>query len=147
MKLVSVVLLLAVPALAQGPVGSPVDVVKYRQSVMKALNGHLRALGPLASKKVSIAGHAELHARSVAELARAIAELFPAGTGPQAADTEAKEEVWTDAKKFAAAMAEMREKADALQKAAAGDASGLKGALEAAADACSACHKAFRKKE
>jgi cytochrome c556 len=146
MKLILPLLLLALPALAE-EAAAPADVVKYRQSVMKALGGHLRALGPLAAKKVNFPRHAELHARSVAELARLLGELFPAGTGPSATPTEAKEEVWKDGKKFAAAVADMQEKAEALAKAATGDAAGLKGALEAAGESCGGCHKPFRAKQ
>jgi len=146
MKLLSALVLLAVPAFAEEPGAAP-DVIKYRQSVMKALGGHLRALGPLASKKVAFPRHAELHARAVADLARLIPELFPAGTGPGAGPTEAKEEVWKDGKKFAATAQEMQVRAEALVKAAAGDAAGLKDALEDAGDVCSSCHKAFKNKQ
>ena len=147
MKLLSALVLLAVPAFAEEPGAAP-DVIKYRQSVMKALGGHLRALGPLANKKVAFPGHAELHARAVAELAHLLGDLFPAGSGPAASpQTDAKEEIWKEPKKFAGAVAEMQEKADALARAATGDSAGLKAALEAAGEGCNTCHKPFRKKD
>ena len=145
--LLSAVLLLALPALAD-EAGAPADVIKYRQAVMKSLGGHSRALGSLAQKKVGFPRHAEVHARAVADLAKLAAEVFPAGTGPAASPaTDAKEEVWKEPKKFAAAMTEFQEKADAVLKASQGDGAGLKAAMEALGDSCQSCHKTFKKKD
>jgi cytochrome c556 len=139
-------LLLSLPALAaDGPV--PQDVIQYRQSTMKALGGHMRALGSLAKKKVSFPRHADLHARAAADLSRVIGELFPAGTGPEAGKTEALPEVWKNGKKFASAVQDLQDKADAVVKAAAGDGAGLKPAVEALGESCGACHDTFKAKQ
>jgi cytochrome c556 len=146
MKLVPVLVLLSLPALADEPAAAT-DVIKYRQSVMKALGGHMRALGSLANKKVAFPRHADVHARAVVDLARAIPDVFPAGTGPKAGPTEALEEVWKEPKKFAAALQDLQDKADAVAKAAAGDQAGLKGAVDNLGDTCGSCHKVFKSKQ
>jgi cytochrome c556 len=124
---------------------APADIVKYRQASMKALGGHVKALGPLASGKVRFPTHVEQHARAVLDLARLMKDLFPKGTGVGVGSSEAKDTIWTDEKKFAESLAEMNAAAEQLSKAAAGaDSGALKAALDRTNDACGSCHKPFR---
>ena len=124
-------------------IGAPAEVVKERQALMKAMGAHMKALGPLASKKVAVAGHAEVHAKAIVELTRLMKDLFPKGTGPATGLSDAKEAVWTDEKKFAAAIQDMASSADGLLKAAQSG-EGLKAALDTTNDSCVGCHKPFR---
>ncbi len=124
---------------------APADVVRYRQASMKALGGHVKALGPLAAGKVHFPAHVELHARAVLDLAKLMKDLFPKGTGEGVGSSEAKAAIWTEEKKFADALAEMTASAEQLSKAAQGsDLAALKSALERTNDACGSCHKPFR---
>jgi cytochrome c556 len=121
---------------------APVDIVKYRQASMKALGGHVRALGPLASGKVRFPTHIEQHTRAVLDLAKSMKDLFPKGTGVGVGSSDAKDAIWTEEKKFADSLAEMTAAAEQLTKAT--DAAALKAALERTNDACGSCHKPFR---
>ena len=124
-------------------IGAPADVIKDRQAVMKALGAHVKALGPLAAKKVNLPGHAEVHARAIVDLARISRDLFPKGTGQATGLSDAKDSVWTEEKKFTAMLEEMSTSAEALLKAAQSG-EGLKPALETLNDSCVSCHKPVR---
>lgn len=125
------------------PAGAPEDLVRYRQTVMRAMSSHLKALAPLAARKVTFAKHAELHAQSVVELTKLIGELFPKGT--KSGESDALDTVWKDAKGFSLALDAMRAEAEKLSSAAAaGDLVQLRAQVERTNDACAACHKSFR---
>ncbi len=147
-------LALATPAYAQGPAPAlapapalvPGEVIRYRQTVMRAVASQMKALAPIAARKVSYAKNATLHANAVAELSKVIGDLFPKGTGPKSEETDAMEAIWKDGgKAWAQALEKFRTDADKLQAtAAAGDLDALRAQLELTNDACAACHKSFR---
>jgi cytochrome c556 len=125
-------------------VGPPAEVIRSRQAVMKALGAHLKALAPLATKKVNLPGHAQAHARAIVDLTKLMRDLFPKGTGPATGLSDAKEAIWTDEKKFAEALGAMTVSADKLVKVADEPTGDLKLAVDVVNDACVGCHKPFR---
>ncbi len=124
----------------------PADVIRYRQSVMRALGTHFKALNAVANQKVPFTKHAALHARAVADLSQIIGELFPKGTGPGSGETDALGAIWADGKAWATAVDKFRAETDKLaaQASSATDVTTLKAQLETVNDSCASCHKAFR---
>ncbi len=113
---------------------------------MRAMAAHLKALSPLAAKKVSLPAHVSLHVRALADAAKIVTELFPEGTSAtQVPETEALDAVWKNGKGFATAAQNFRTEAGKLATAAAnGDLKALRAQIELTNDSCAACHKRFR---
>jgi cytochrome c556 len=62
-------------------VDEPLNVIKYRQSVMKAISGHTGAIAGVVKGEVSYVGHVAAHARGIHEMSKLLPGLFPKGTG------------------------------------------------------------------
>jgi cytochrome c556 len=132
-------------AAAGAPASGPSAVVAYRDSVMKSLGGHMKALGLIAAGQVDYRAHAALHAAAIEGTARVLPSLFPAGSGPDRVKTEALAAVWTDAEGFAAAAARLQAESAKLADAARNaDPALLREEAKAVGKACSACHDAYR---
>jgi cytochrome c556 len=150
MKRIALLLLfLSLPAFAAAErrpsTDQAADVVKYRQSVMKAMGSHMKALSLIAAKQVSarsqLAGHAEaVHAMSVG-----LTDFFPPTTAPDKVHSEAKAAIWQRWREFEAAAKSLERESAQLAAAAKGkDEKKLAAALDATNQACGSCHKAFR---
>lgn len=127
------------------PPSAAAAVVAYREAVMKSLSGHMKALGLIAAGQVGYAAHATLHASAIAEIARVLPELFPAGSGPDRVKTDALPAVWTDAAGFAAAAARLQSESGRLDAAARAGAPGsLRQPAANVGKACTACHEGYR---
>lgn len=128
---------------APAPAAEPQEIVKYRQSVMKANGAHMSAAAAIIFGKVDFKSDLGEHARALQAINRDLAALFPPGSTSK--DSEALPAVWMshdDFKKRAAAAAE---RSDALAKAvAAGDTKSYAARFGELGDACKACHKDFR---
>ena len=124
----------------------PGEVIRYRETVMRALASQMKALAPIAARKVNYPKNAALHANAIADGSKIIGELFPKGSGPKSGETDALESIWKDGgKAWAQAAEKFRVDADKLQATAAtGDLDALRAQLELTHDACAACHKSFR---
>ena len=123
----------------------PVPAVEYREAVMKSLAGHLRALVLIGGGSVGHPEQAALHAASIEETARILPTLFPPGSGPDSARTEALPTVWTDAEGFKSAVGRLQSESGSLLRAArGGDREALRVRVEAVSKACSACHDSYR---
>jgi len=133
----------ATPAPARVETSAPADVIRYRQTVMRSLSSHLKALSQLAARTVSFAKHAPVHSQAVVELSKMMSELFPKGSG--GGDSDALDAVWKNPKGWNQALEKMQLEAEKLAAAAASpDLIQLRAQVEATNDACAACHKAFR---
>lgn len=143
---IAVLLLLASAAQGAEAADAAADVVRYRQLSMRALSAHLKALSPLAAKKVSLPSHVSLHARAITDAAKMMAELFPKGSSvAEAPGTEALDAVWKNDQAFAKAVQAFRVEAAKLAAAAnKGDLPAVRAQIEVTNDACAACHKLFR---
>ena len=145
MKRIVIVLLLSVPALAAD---NPADVVKYRQSVMKAMGADMTAMSLVAKKQISDRSQLAAHAAAVRDLSAGLPAFFPRGTGSDRTKTAAKNEVWQRAAEFQAASAKLQRESAALTDAARrGDANAFDAQFENVANACAACHRTFRVKD
>ncbi len=122
--------------------------IKYRQKVMAAVGGHTGAAALILKGQGGQAADLAGHAHALAELAKVSRNVFPAGSGPDAGKTGAKEEIWAEPDAFAALVDDFVALAAAFSDAAAsGDMKATGKALGALAkNGCKACHEKFREK-
>lgn len=119
------------------------DDIKYRQSVMRAIGGHMMASGAILQGKVPHQGDLAAHAQALAGLAGIAAHVFPTGSGE--GKTHAKPEIWADWPAFERRLQEFKTKADGFAKAAAGaDPAATGAAMKALGGACKDCHDKFQ---
>ena len=87
------------------------------------------------------------NAEIVARVATLPKNFFGEGTDSKAGETRAKPEIWTNRADFDKKMNHMIEETGKLPAAASsGDVAALKNAVQAADDACKACHDEYRTK-
>lgn len=131
------------PAIA---VNEPENVIKYRQSVMSAIGGHIGAIAGVVKGEVSFVDHVEAHARGINDMSKLITQLFPAGTDNGAyKKSAALPAIWKDKAKFdAAAQALQDESAKLIEVAQGGDVGAIGSQLQNVGKACGSCHKSFR---
>lgn len=124
----------------------PENVVKYRQSVMRALGGHAGAIAGVVKGEVGFVPHVAAHARGINDMSKLIADLFPQGTGEDAGlETRALPDIWKDQDKFKAAVDKLQaESAKLVEVAANGDAAAIGAQFQNVGKACGGCHKPFR---
>jgi cytochrome c556 len=126
----------------------PASLVKYRQSVMKAMGAHMTAMSLIVKKQVAGRGRLAAHAAAVRGTSEGLADLFPPGTGSDRVRTAATEAVWKQRSEFAAAAQKLqRESAKLVAAAKAGDARAFDAQFESVGAACSECHKRFRARD
>lgn len=132
----------AAPSLAQN---SPENMVKYRQSVMKAIGGHTGAIASVVKGEVSFGGHVANHARGIKEMSGLVKDIFPAGTGSDSLETRALPAIWAKPDDFKAAVAAFEDAAGKLVAAAeSGDQGAVAAGLGDLGKSCGGCHKPFR---
>ncbi|MCU1245936.1 MAG: cytochrome, partial [Acidobacteria bacterium] len=127
---------------------APEAVVKYRQSVMRALGAHMSAVSLVVKKKVSNRSQLAAHAEAIRALAGGIPDLFPAGTGPDKVQTDAKPELWQH-------LGELKHDSSALELESAklvvaarrGEVKAFDAQYERVGQACAECHNAYRVKD
>jgi cytochrome c556 len=126
------------------------NVIAYRQNVMKGIAAHITQIAMVAKGEVSFTDQVAGNARSIATSAMAIPSVFPEGTAMGATDakTEAKPEIWQQWDKFTAAAENLQVQANKLADIAegGGDAAAIGAQLGELGKACGGCHDAFRKK-
>ena len=147
-SILAAAVLLGLASQAQA-VNEPENVIKYRQSVMKSMGGHLGAIVGVVKGEISYVDHVAAHARGINEMSKLLAGLFPEGTSQfEFAKTRALPEIWDDFSKFeAAAKALEAESAKMVEVAASGDLGAIGGQLQNLGKACGSCHKSFRQKK
>jgi cytochrome c556 len=133
------------PVPAPAPAPTPDKVVVYRQKVMKVAGSHLSLASMIAKGEIARPQDAMMHSVALHEAARATLELFPAGTGPDKIQSDARPEVWTDWKGFeTAAQAYEAETAKLVEAAKESTLDNWKAQLGKVGDSCGACHDKFR---
>ncbi len=130
-------------------VDEPESIIKYRQSVMRAIGGHMGAMAAVAKGNVSFVSHVAEHARGINGMSKLIPDIFPEGTGPmESANTRALPEIWDKRPKFEAAAKALQAESAKLVKIADGGEIGAIGAqLKNLGKACGGCHTPFRAKK
>lgn len=125
----------------------PAETIKYRQNVMKGNGAHSAAIAAVVQGKVAYSGQIAYHAAALAGAAKAIPDLFPAGSD-KGAQTAAKAEVWQKGADFKAAAATLEAAANKVLVAAnANNMDGVKAAWGDVGKACGGCHETFRVKQ
>ncbi len=124
-------------------------VVKYRQTVMKAIGAHTGAIAAVAKGQVEFGDHVAHHAASLAEMGKISANLFPPGTGPDAyADTGALNDIWTKEDEFKTVVAAFQDQSAKLAEVAkGGDMKATMAEFRELGKTCGGCHKPFRQKK
>jgi cytochrome c556 len=145
MKRILIFLLLSVPALAAD---NAAGVVKYRQSVMKAMAAHMTAMSLVVKKQVSDRSQLAAHAAAVRDLSGGLPKFFPRGSGSDKIMTAAKNEIWQRFPDFEAESLKLQHESNSLTDAAKrGDAKAFDAQFENVANACAGCHRTFRVKD
>lgn len=138
---------------------SAADTVQVRQSVMKELSGHNKAIkkylkghkDPKKEARLGTPGDIEFRATAMAGLAKRMTMFFPKGSGPGMTKTKtyAKDAIWSDWAGFQAAAGKLAEQAAKLEAAAAtGDKKNIAAAMKTFGKiGCGTCHKTFRTKK
>jgi len=145
MKRFLIVFLIAFPVLAAD---NAADVVKYRQSVMKAMSAHMSAMSLVVKKQISDRSQLAAHAVSVRDLSAGMAAFFPPDTNPAKIRTSAKNEIWQRFPEFESAAAKLQHESTTLAEAAKrGDTKAFDAQFENVANACASCHRTFRLKD
>ncbi len=120
--------------------------VKYRQSVMKALGGHMGATASIVKGEGGAKHHLLAHAAAISSIAKMAAELFPKGSDK--GDTRALPVIWEQPHDFAKTVQALEAATGELVAAArSGEGNEIKNAFAAVGKACGSCHKKFRKKK
>ena len=131
----------------------PGNVIKYRQATMKAIGGHMGALGAMAKGEVSYTDEAFGHAHAIYQMSQGLDRYWPAGTGKGEVDgveTRALPEIWHQGEKFQESIEQLQTESKKLADLTEG------GDFEQAAFAqqvgamgkqgCGNCHETFREK-
>jgi len=117
------------------------DQIKYRKALMKGVGGAMGGLAAVVKGKVSASNAAAL-ADAMNSFASIAPGAFPKGSGGD--KTRAKDEIWSKAAEFKAAVSAFQ-KAAAGVAAAASSGGNLKAAFGGLGKSCGGCHKPFRK--
>ena len=130
-------------------VDEPANIVKYRQSVMKAIGGHTGAIAGVVKGEVSFVKAVGGNAHAINELSKQITMLFPKGTGKDAGlETRALPKIWEDMGGFEAAAKKLEEESAKLAKVAeGGDVAAIGAQFENVGKACGGCHKPYREEK
>lgn len=131
----------------------PANIIKYRQAIMKAIGGHMGALGAMAKGEVSFTNEAFGHAHAIYQMSQGVDQYWPEGTAKgevEGVDTRALSEIWHQGDKFQEAIDSLETESKKLADLTEG------GEFEQAAFAqqvgalgkqgCGTCHETFREK-
>ncbi|MDH3473736.1 MAG: cytochrome c [Rhodospirillales bacterium] len=138
---------LALGLAAQGAAAqSSENLVKYRQSVMKAIGGHTGAIAAVVKGEVAYGDHVAGHARGIKEMSLIVQDIFPPESGPDSfKETRALAKIWAEPDKFKEAVGAFRKAAaDFAEVAEGGDMAAIGDGLGALGKSCGGCHKPFR---
>ena len=133
------------PAAAREPGLDAADVVRARQAAYRLSAGAFGAMKPVIDGGGDVKPLA-FGAKALANWARIIPSMFPAGTGVEAgAPTKARPEIWSDRAGFEQRAADYAAAADKLaQLAEANDKAGFAAQWTAVRQTCSNCHDRYR---
>jgi len=121
-------------------------VVKYRHVLMESWGKHLGLSKMILDGGVSRPADLVAHADALAGTGKDLVALFPAGSGPDAFETEALATIWETPEEFAAAAAAYEQATAKFAEAArSGDVEAAKAAFGGVGQSCGGCHDSFRK--
>lgn len=135
-------LFFAFPAVAAD---KAVDLVRYRQSVMKAMGSHMNATSLIVKKLVSDRSHLATHANALRDLSTGLAAFFPPGSGPDKVKTGAIPAIWQKLPDFRASADQLHAETSKLAELAKhGDAKAFDAQFARVGAVCNSCHDRFR---
>jgi cytochrome c556 len=123
----------------------PAAVIKYRQSTMSALGGHMSSANAILKGEAGQKAHLAAHLDGIVATAKMARDLFPAGSDK--GETNALPAVWEKGADFQKAAAALEVATAKLSAAKPGDAEAVKAAFGEVGKACKGCHDAFRMKK
>jgi cytochrome c556 len=128
---------------------SAAGAIAARQEAMKAQGGAMRALTPIIRGEQPWNQQTAIQAATTLNTsAKAIPNVFPQGSGPEAGKTDALPAIWQNRADFESkAKALETESAKLLQLAQAGDEAGFKAQFPAVGRTCGGCHENYRVKK
>jgi cytochrome c556 len=141
-KRTALLLLLSLPALAADQAA---DVVKYRQTVMKAMGAHMKAVSMIATHEITGRPQLTAHAEALHSMSVGLTAFFPKTTAPDKIYSESKPAIWQRWREFeAAAKTFERDSAQLVAASKGKDDHALAAAVDTTNRACGGCHKQFR---
>jgi cytochrome c556 len=122
---------------------APEDAKAYRTSVMTSLRGHIGAASMHVRELVDDNGFLRAHAEGLANGARELKHVFPAGSDVD--DSEALPVIWEQPEEFRKAIDNAEKATAAFSEAVAGgDNAAIGAAFRDVGAACRGCHDRFR---
>jgi cytochrome c556 len=122
---------------------APEDAKDYRTSVMTSLGGHIGAASMHVRGLVDDNGFLGSHAEALANTARELKHIFPAGSDVD--DSEALPVIWEQPEEFQKAIDKVEKATAAFSEAvASGDKAAIGAAFRDVGAACKGCHDRFR---
>ena len=116
--------------------------IKYRQGVMAVVGGHMSSMGAILRGRVHMSD-LKYHARGMANIAKVVPNVFPAGSGE--GKTEALPAIWEKPDVFKAGLDKFIKAANEMSEVAeSGDMQAIGPAIKALGGACKGCHDDFR---
>lgn len=138
----AVALMTGIPIQA-GADTTPEDAYDYREAIMEAMRGHIRAASMTMRGLVEDRGQLLNHALAMANNAEEFDHLFAEGSN--VGESEALPVIWEEPEEFAAAIEKVKEASAAFVEAAeSGDAERIGGAFRELGGSCRGCHDRFR---
>jgi cytochrome c556 len=122
----------------------PQQIVEARRAAFRLSAADFQLVRTAAEKGADLRSLAGA-ARSLSQWAAILPALFPAGTGPDVAETRAKAEIWSNRADFERRARDYAEAAARMaEAAAAGDMTRGGAAWDATRETCNACHERYR---
>jgi len=132
--------ILALPVLADS---TPEDQADYREAVMTAMRGHIGAASAIVRGLIDNDGHLVDHAAALANAAKELDRLFPAGSN--VGESEALPLIWEEPEAFAEAIGKLQNAtAVFLAAAESGDEAAIGSAFREVGMSCRGCHDRYR---
>jgi len=120
--------------------------IKYRQSVMKSIGGHMGAIVGILKGQTINKEHLAVHTQGIAELSKIVGHIFPKGS--DFGETEALPAIWEKPDDFSKAVKMLQDAAGEMNEAGMSGDLGMVGqALGGLGKACKNCHENFREKK
>jgi len=124
---------------------SPQSIVKYRQASMKSMGAHMSAMSLVVKHQISSRIDLAAHAEAIHGVSRNLADLFPAGSGPDKVKSDAKAAIWQQLPEFKAEAQELeRASAKLAELAKKGDGKAFDAQFKVVGETCNDCHQSFR---
>ena len=129
---------------AGGALAADDDLVKFRQSNMSIIGGHMSSIVAIAKGEAPYKDQMAFHAQGLAAAAEHVKAVFKEKA--ESRKSEAKPEIWSKWDEFAKRADDFKAASDKLAKAATGsDQGAIRSAMGDVGKSCKGCHDNFKK--